>query len=117
MVRSWLVNEQCSLTSLFYQQPGFDYPEQPPILPLPRPALKTGYMGETLPALCKFWRILHGVALSYHRGTNSKPETPSQHVTLAYAEVKFRELLSWAETIPEELVPHDDSPHHVVVLQ
>lgn len=74
-------------------------------------------MGETLPTLCNFWRILHSVALAYHKGASSKPETPSQRVTLAFAELKFRELLSWAEAMPAGLVPHDDSPHHVVVLQ
>lgn len=87
------------------------------MLPMPKPTSKAGYMGETLPALCKFWRILHGVALAYHKGATHKPESPSQHVTLAFAELKYRELLSWAETVPAGLIPCDDSPHHVVVFQ
>jgi hypothetical protein len=74
-------------------------------------------MGETLPALCKFWRICHGISLEFFKRAPSKPEAPSAHVSLIFAELKYRELLDWAGGLPEALVPSDNSQHHVVVLQ
>lgn len=114
-----------SLTSLFYQQPGFEYPETPPLLPLPETTASHGrsraasasYMGETFPALCKFWRILYGVTVAYYKRSPTVAEAPSQHVTLDFAELKYRELLAWSETLPPSLVPSEGSPHHVIILQ
>ncbi|KAM4062178.1 fungal zn(2)-Cys(6) binuclear cluster domain-containing protein [Hirsutella rhossiliensis] len=130
---NWIV-----LMSLFYQQPGVQYPNHPPELPIPGvrepvstphkehsakgpglgdPALATApYMGETFPALCMFWRILHGVTRDYYQNAPKQPAPASGHVSLVFAEHKYRELLAWAETLPKSLALSEDSAHHVVVF-
>lgn len=72
------------------------------------------YMGTTLPALCKFWRIVHGVSLVYFSG-DSRAEWTS--LRLEFAEFKYRELLAWIEGLPSQLTRDDENPHHVVVFQ
>lgn len=74
-------------------------------------------MGETLPALCKFWRILHGVTLQYYNRTKNATDSPNRDVSFDFVELKYRELLAWLETLPRSLIPSEDSPHHVVVFQ
>lgn len=116
--------------SLFYQQPGLEYPDHPPSLPIPvsRPGQsdaspgqntqpgKAPYMGETFPALCRFWRIMHGVTSEYYKNVSARLP-PSHHVSLEFAEHKYRELLAWAETLPPPLVQSTESPHHVIIFQ
>lgn len=118
--------------ALFYQQPGLSYPEYPPIVPIPghewyepsepspgphqqRP--KQTYMGDTFPIICRFWRIMHEVTLKYYRDQPFPRESLSSHITLAFTEYKYRELIAWAETLPPSMVRSEQSPHHVLVFQ
>jgi hypothetical protein len=118
--------------ALFYQQPGLSYPEHPPVLPIPGHAwyhtsddspestqqtLQQTYMGDTFPVLCRFWRIMHEVTLKYYRDQPVPREGLSGHITLAFAEYKYRELIAWAETLPSSMVRSEQSPHHVLVFQ
>ncbi|KAH6871684.1 hypothetical protein B0T10DRAFT_417034, partial [Thelonectria olida] len=123
---NWIV-----LISLFYQQPGLSYPEYPPILPIPghtwhrgsddssesvRETLKSAYMGDTFPVLCRFWRIIHEVTLRFYRDQPHPRERLSGHLSLAFAEYKYRELIAWAETLPPSMMRSEDSPHHVLIF-
>ncbi|KAH7376999.1 hypothetical protein B0T11DRAFT_25571 [Plectosphaerella cucumerina] len=128
---NWII-----LMSLFYQQPGLEYPDYPPTLPLPgvdrrdesQPQTESDtslgqssqpdrahYMGETFPTLCRFWLIMHGVTTEYYKNV-SAGLPPDHHVGLEFAERKYRELLAWAETLPSSLVQSSESPHHVVIF-
>ncbi|KAJ4005364.1 hypothetical protein NW752_011327 [Fusarium irregulare] len=123
---NWIV-----LMALFYQQPGLSYPEHPPAVPIPghtwhhssegspestRQTLQQTYMGDTFPVLCRFWRIMHEVTLKYYRDQPYPREGLSSHITLAFAEYKYRELIAWAETLPPSMVRSEQSPHHVLVF-
>jgi hypothetical protein len=123
---NWIV-----LMALFYQQPGLSYPEYPPAMPIPghtwhrssegspapvRQTLQETYMGDTFPVLCRFWRIMHGVILKYYRDQPHPLKSLSSHVTLAFAEYKYRELIAWAETLPPSMMRSEHSPHHVLVF-
>ncbi|EQB55143.1 hypothetical protein CGLO_04959 [Colletotrichum gloeosporioides Cg-14] len=119
------------LMALFYQQPGLEYPGHPPVLPIPgvlrsdSPSPGSSslsadpsealppYMGSTFSTLCQFWRILHGVTLSYYK---DKPTSLPEHASIDFAEFKYRELLAWIEALPSDQALKDHSPHHVVVL-
>jgi hypothetical protein len=118
--------------ALLYQQPGLSYPEYPPVLPIPghawhhtsddspesvQQSLQQTYMGDTFPVLCRFWRIMHEVTLKYYRDQPVPREGLSGHITLAFAEYKYRELIAWAETLPLSMVRSEKSPHHVLVFQ
>ncbi|KAI8184095.1 hypothetical protein KHU50_001968 [Colletotrichum sp. SAR 10_65] len=70
-------------------------------------------MGSTFSTLCQFWRILHGVTLSYYK---DKPTSLPEHASIDFAEFKYRELLAWIEGLPSDQALKDHSPHHVVVL-
>ncbi|KIL91963.1 nitrogen assimilation transcription factor nit-4 [Fusarium avenaceum] len=123
---NWIV-----LMALFYQQPGLSYPEYPPALPIPGHAWnhtpddssesahqtsQQTYMGDTFPVLCRFWKIMHEVTLKYYRDQPVPLEGLSGHITLAFAEYKYRELIAWAETLPSSMVRSEQSPHHVLVF-
>ncbi|EXA30436.1 hypothetical protein FOVG_18172 [Fusarium oxysporum f. sp. pisi HDV247] len=123
---NWIV-----FMSLFYQQPGLAYPEYPPVLPIPgfawhggrdesansvRQSLHSAYMGDTFPALCQFWRIIHEVTLRYYRDQPNPRGRLSDHVRLAFAEYKYRELIAWAETLPSSMMRSEQSPHHVLTF-
>ncbi|KAM0507994.1 hypothetical protein ACHAP8_000199 [Fusarium lateritium] len=110
---NWIV-----LMALFYQQPGLSYPKYPPTVPIPghtwhhssegspqctRQTLQETYMGDTFPVLCRFWRIMHGVTLKYYRDQPHPRESLSSHITLAFAEYKYRELIAWGETLPPSM--------------
>ncbi|EXK25972.1 hypothetical protein FOMG_17413 [Fusarium oxysporum f. sp. melonis 26406] len=60
-------------------------------------------MGDTFPVLCRFWRILHEVTLRYYRDQPRPREDLSGHITLEFAEYKYRELIAWAETLPPSM--------------
>lgn len=129
---AWGLFNWAVLTTMFYQQPHLEYPEHPPVLPIPdgekvdaasrsvayfdahrtTPALPW-FMGYTFTALCPFWQILHGLCLSYYKNRESSLQ---EHTTLDFAELKYRELLDWSKTLPPDTVLRDDSPHHVVIL-
>ncbi|KAH6705809.1 hypothetical protein EV126DRAFT_439876 [Verticillium dahliae] len=133
---AWGIFNWTILTSLFYQQPGLEYPEYPPVLPIPVRSNQTSplrnfsevsttqdhethtlwYMGETFAYLCKFWQILHGVTIVYHK-RNQEPFRPvNEHVSVDFAERKYRELLALADTLPSSLIHSGDSPHHVLIF-
>lgn len=124
--------------ALFYQQPGLEYPEHPPAIEIPGVGVyeqsessnpidrsqsvdskssKAHYMGETFPILCRFWQIMHPVALRYYNHIRLPSETLRCHVNLEFAEYKFRELIAWMETLPASLVQTEKSAHHIVILQ
>lgn len=118
------------LMSLFYQQPGLTYPEHSPTLPVPMsvkysrdnnaellPKPSESYMGDTFPTLCQFWKIIHEVTLRYYRDNPPPRRQLSDHISLSFAEYKYRELLAWTETLPESMMQSDDSPHHVIIFQ
>ncbi|KAF5018427.1 hypothetical protein F66182_9601 [Fusarium sp. NRRL 66182] len=128
---NWVVVDTARLMALFYQQPGLSYPEKPPALPIPghtwhegvdgspestRQTLQLTYMGDTFPVLCRFWRIIHDVTLRYYRDQPFPREGLSNHISLAFAEYKYRELIAWAETLPPSMMRSEQSPHHVLVF-
>ncbi|KAH6707255.1 hypothetical protein VD0002_g8150 [Verticillium dahliae] len=137
---AWGVFNWSILLSFFYQQPGLEYPEYPPALPIPgdSPEFASSpgssrsrdsdtnsqiperippiYMGETFTALCRFWRILHGVSMVYYNRNTSTPAHISEHVSIEFAERKYRELLAWIETLPSSFAQAEDNPHHVMTF-
>ncbi|KZL78030.1 N-terminal fungal transcription regulatory domain-containing protein (zinc finger protein) [Colletotrichum tofieldiae] len=128
---AWGIFNWGVLTTLFYQQPGLEYPVYPPVYPVPtEPVDRTtrkesdnsssdaledlpSYMGHTFPTLCKFWGIIHGVTLAYYK--NRQSPLPD-HVSLDFAEYKYRELLAWMERLPSDQMLRDDCPHHVIIF-
>ncbi|KAI1843691.1 hypothetical protein JX266_010137 [Neoarthrinium moseri] len=128
---AWGVFNWAVLISLFYQQPGLEYPVYPPMLPIPgedgaedlgglgmfdTPPPRPGwpaYMGKTLTTLCQFWRIMHGVSMKYFSRVRA---VDYSNLELEFAEMKFREILAWAENLPRAMLLTDTSPHHVVVF-
>ncbi|KAK2764234.1 Nitrogen assimilation transcription factor nit-4-like protein 1 [Colletotrichum kahawae] len=128
---AWGVFNWGVLMALFYQQPGLEYPGHPPVLPIPGDLISDSsspgssslgvdpssalppYMGSTFSTLCQFWRILHGVTLSYYK---DKQTSLPEHASIDFAEFKYRELLAWIEGLPSDQALKDHSPHHVVVL-
>lgn len=118
---------------MFYRQPGLVYLKFPPTLPIPgdsgrespersgpsssgktpEPCLLPPYMGNTFPAVCEFWGIMRDVSSVYF----SNEKDPIDHVSLDFAELKYREILAWAENLPSPSIRDVDSPHHVLVLQ
>lgn len=42
---------------------------------------------------------------------------PLDHVSLDFAELKYREIMAWAETLPPPALRDVDNPHQVLVLQ
>ncbi|RNJ59919.1 hypothetical protein D7B24_000636 [Verticillium nonalfalfae] len=102
------------------EQPGLEYPEYPPALPIPgdSPEFASSpgssrsresdansqiperippiYMGETFTALT--------------------PAHICEHVSIEFAERKYRELLAWIETLPSSFAQAEDSPHHVMTF-
>jgi hypothetical protein len=74
-------------------------------------------MGDTFPVLCRFWRIIHEVTLRYYRDQPHPRARLSDHVSLAFAEYKYRELIAWAETLPPSMMRSEQSPHHVLTFQ
>lgn len=64
-------------------------------------------------ASCKLWMIFNAVAKSYY----SQGIDMSKQVALDYAEKTYRQLLSWADELPLELVRQLDSSHAVHMLQ
>ncbi|KAI0840471.1 hypothetical protein F5Y06DRAFT_241282 [Hypoxylon sp. FL0890] len=116
-----------TLISLFYRQPGSGGPMILPKVPIPgdqsfsaedRPMPETTssagelLLGKTFPALCNFWRMIHGALWIYYPG----PDCPPDRFKLDIAENKFRELITWTAFLPSILLRRKDSPHHVAVF-
>jgi hypothetical protein len=57
------------------------------------------------------------VTLRYYRDQPFPREGLSGHITLAFAEYKYRELIAWAETLPPSMVRSEQSLHHVLEFQ
>ncbi|KAK1494298.1 hypothetical protein CCUS01_13713 [Colletotrichum cuscutae] len=129
---AWGLFNWAVLTTMFYQQPNLQYPEHPPVLPIPDGEIADAspkrlahvdahmitpasprFMGHTFPALCSFWKIMQGVSISYYKNRESPLQ---EHINLNFAELKYRELLDWSQALPPDAALRDDSPHHVVIL-
>jgi hypothetical protein len=127
---NWIV-----LMSLFFRQQGIIYPEDPPVMPIPFSVTGPPNPGELeddyiekghLPAeneseqdalfrsLCQFWRIMHEVTSVYHE---NRARFVQGTMSLQFAEYKYRELLAWADTLPQNLSRSDDRADIVVILQ
>lgn len=116
--------------SVFYHQPGMECPRKSPRLPIPEfqgttitnnEALDAvvlsplpPYMGGLFPHLCRFWRIMHEVALVYY--SRDHP-LPNYMAAFRFSEYKFRELLTWSSELPANLLRNQDNPHYVQILQ
>lgn len=123
------------LISLFYSQPDVQCPSPPPSLSIPQcgavhsPSLNAmpgvdgmgngllhtmpHYMGVTFPAVCEFWRIVHDVSLA-HRDVQNRT---GRWLDLQEAEMKYREIMAWAESLPPALARGAEKPHHVIIFQ
>ncbi|OTB08659.1 hypothetical protein M426DRAFT_159274 [Hypoxylon sp. CI-4A] len=119
---AWGVFNWKTLLSLFYRQPGACGPmESLPRVPIPgdhgstpnvTPSTGEALIGQTFPVLCNFWKIIHGALWIYYPDSNGPPD----RFKLDIAELKFRELIAWADGLPSTLWRRDDSPHHVAVF-
>ncbi|KAK8013763.1 hypothetical protein PG991_009356 [Apiospora marii] len=129
---NWSMTYQFSIVSLFYQQPGVAVPKLPPTVPIPKvdmaedsprsseaatPSDKGSQvqeiMGVTFPKVCELWALMHEVSLLYH---HPRDVVKSGSLSLDSAEMKYRELLAWAENLPAQLHRSDANPHHAVIL-
>lgn len=72
-----------------------------------------GLLGNTFPALCRFWLITHGAR--WVHSPVSQPPDPFFRVPLL--EHKYRQLLAWVETLPPYMLRTESSPHHTIVFQ
>jgi hypothetical protein len=112
--------------SVFYHQPGLNCPRQPPRIPIPefrtdnsgsaeaRLPLLPSYMGGLFPHLCRFWTIMHEIALVYY---TKHASLPNYMAAWQFSEYKFRELLAWSSELPADLLRNSDNPHYVQILQ
>ncbi|KAI1772241.1 hypothetical protein F4818DRAFT_180178 [Hypoxylon cercidicola] len=114
------------LVSFFYRQPGSEIPRSPPVVPIPGEAIHAhsagsmtdeastdqGQLKEVFPAVCHFWRIVHGAGWIY----NLVQDSPPPRYTTALAEHTFRELIAWAEALPPSMLRTERESHYVTVL-
>ncbi|KAI0168839.1 hypothetical protein GGR52DRAFT_493079 [Hypoxylon sp. FL1284] len=115
------------LVSLFYRQPGSETPKSAPLVPIPGEPSPTQRRGgtseevptnkrqpeEIFPAVCHFWRIIHGARWIYY---DKVQDSPPKRYKAALVEHTFRELIAWAETLPPSLLRTQSTSHHVTVL-
>ncbi|KAL2202768.1 hypothetical protein CC79DRAFT_1173017 [Sarocladium strictum] len=134
MYPTWGAFNWVVLMSLFFRQQGIIYPEDPPVMPIPSSvtgppnpeALEDDYIERgQLPtenesehdtlfrSLCQFWRIMHEVTSVYHE---NRERFVQGTMSLQFAEYKYRELLAWADTLPQNLSRSDDNANIVVIL-
>ncbi|KAK2609203.1 hypothetical protein QQS21_002285 [Conoideocrella luteorostrata] len=132
MYTAWGIFGWLTLMSLFYHQPGILCPKFPPRVPIPKrdtldvsngafghstenvPSLPV-YMGDTFTYLCRFWTIMREVSWVYHT-QGQQPWGLSG--ASEFAEFKFRELLAWSNSLPDQLSAYEHSQHHhVQVMQ
>ncbi|KAK2590781.1 hypothetical protein QQS21_011535 [Conoideocrella luteorostrata] len=94
----------------------------PPTLPIPRvvkvqdniwstPSAPS-YPGRIFTELCQYFTICQEIAIVYY---NSGPNI-SESVPLVFAEEKHKKLLTWFDSLPEELRRGDHKQNHVVLL-
>lgn len=116
------------LMAVFYHQPGVEYPKIPPVLPIPDVKAPRGVSGgmdhihssqarqfrALFPTLCRFWSILHEVAVVYY---SNNPKPSASHLTIQFAEYKYKELLAWADNLPPALSRSGYKSHLVVTFQ
>lgn len=76
-------------------------------------ASKPSYAGKSFPYFCQFWCVVHEIAAMYY----SSSKHIHEHVPLAYAESKFRQLLAWADSLPPDCSRHEGMPHNVAEMQ
>ncbi|KAF3022599.1 hypothetical protein E8E14_013659 [Neopestalotiopsis sp. 37M] len=130
---AWGVFNWAMLVTIFYRQPGLMYLRFPPTLPIPgnsgrgspescssslygktpTPYVPPTYMGNIFPVVCEFWRIMREVSMTYFSADGDSLD----HVSLDFAELKYREIMAWAETLPPPALRDVDKPHQVLVLQ
>jgi hypothetical protein len=134
MYPTWGAFNWVVLMSLFFRQQGIIYPEDPPVMPIPSSvtgrsnpeALEDDYIERgQLPtasesehdalfrSLCQFWRIMHEVTSVYHE---NRARFVQGTMSLQFAEYKYRELLAWADMLPQNLSRSDDNANIVVIL-
>ncbi|KAI9163631.1 N-terminal fungal transcription regulatory domain-containing protein [Paramyrothecium foliicola] len=136
---AWGVFNWVTLMAVFYHQPGVKCPRCPPRLPIPQgpstPGTSDGTTDATnteasspdcgqlvspprhtdalFPHLCRFWTIMHEVAIVYYEQDVPLPDYMS---AFRFSEYKFRELLAWSSDLPYDLLRSDDNPHFVQIL-
>lgn len=124
---AWGIFNWTMLMAVFYHQPGVEYPKIPPVLPLPdmkAPKVVPGGMDPIrssqarqfralFPTLCEFWSIMNEVAVVYY-SNDSKPSV--SHLTIQFAEYKYKELLAWADNLPPVLSRNGFKSHLVVTF-
>ncbi|KAK8064204.1 hypothetical protein PG996_008856 [Apiospora saccharicola] len=111
--------------AIFYAIKPIEYPPSYPIpghpdlhMPNPRPPFwpphqSPVYMGHTFSALSRFCILTQEIYLVYYCVDGDPDRSPP---SLAFAETKFQALLSWADTLPKELVCGEHSPAHTYLL-
>ncbi|KAI9151383.1 hypothetical protein HJFPF1_08585 [Paramyrothecium foliicola] len=96
----------------------------PPILPVPgRPSSEStyswpahpqpDYLGHTFSAWCKLWTIAQEIQNLYHRKDDTRLQDT---VPFAFAEQKFQNLLSWANSLSDDVIRQRQMFPHVSVL-
>lgn len=106
----------------FHNLASGTFTKYPPLLPKPGPQLSINgkllleqddRKGVSFPSFCHFWCIAHDIAAVYY----SSPGPIHEHVPLAFAEAKFRNLLKWAEDLPPGCRRQATMPHNVAEMQ
>lgn len=100
----------------------------PPILPVPGRHISGGagvseqtwpahplppYMKYAFPAICQFWEIIKEVMTVYLAQADG---SVMARVPLAFAESKYRRLLSWADTLAKDLARGKQGLGHIMVF-
>ncbi|KAK4508114.1 hypothetical protein PRZ48_001852 [Zasmidium cellare] len=104
----------CStMYAFYYQQRPVT---RPPSLPIPgSPGFPLpAYMGQTFTSLCRLWLVIHEIMMLYT--TTSDGQRINENVPLAVVEVKYQQLLTWADCLPSSDVRADVTPHHVISM-
>ncbi|KAK7935942.1 conidial development fluffy [Apiospora marii] len=122
---AWGAFNWLTIHAIFYALKPIEHPPPFPIpgdadknAPNPRPPFwpphqLPDYMGQTFSALSRFCILTQEMYLVYYCNDGDPDGSPP---SLAFAESKFQALLSWADTLPEELACGDDSPAHTYLL-
>ncbi|KIW04772.1 uncharacterized protein PV09_03962 [Verruconis gallopava] len=120
---AWGIYIWLTYRAFFYEDEGVLYPPMypKPGMLSPRP-IRLGevqtcgsphHATTILAALCELCVISQEVATVYYE--NSSEPIPAR-VPLAFAEAKYRKLLSWAERLPPDIVRDKDYREDVIVL-
>lgn len=112
----------------FYLQPGIKYPDQPPNYPIPEPgnvqadaseemhpeSQSTMQYRANIAVLSKFWCIVSDVLRTYSKYSHARIR---DHVSVQFAEFKFRELMAWADALPSRLTGLDQHSPIAITTQ